>query len=234
MRKILFTDGKHPLVGELSKLLEAEGYEVFVNNSDITTKEGIRELMAKTGTPDAVVISGYANSRASLDGDDADADAIVAAVEENILSAFQAAKHFGTKMLEEGRGTILFLSSIFADKPTGGNPAYAISQGALQMFMRELSMFFGNLGLRSNMIKLAPLASEDVTFESDVVTATYDIETKVPTHLRVDAQDALGAILYFLSDYAKNANGTDLKLDGGLLYFYGDRSYTPVKEVDLP
>ncbi|MBE6999429.1 MAG: SDR family oxidoreductase [Ruminococcaceae bacterium] len=231
MKKILFTDGKHPLVGELAKLLEAKGYEVFVNNSDITTKEGVRALLAKAGAPDALVISGYATSRATLDGDDA--EAIVSAAEENILSAFQAAKHIGTKMLEEGRGTIIFLSSIFADKPTGGNPAYAISQGALQMFMRELAMYYGNMGLRANMIKLAPIAAEDPVFESDVVSATYDIETKVPTHLRVDAEDALGAILYFLGDYAKNANGTDIKLDGGLLYFYHDRVYPRTKEVDL-
>ena len=232
MKKILFTDGKHPLVGELKKLLEAKGYEVFVNHSDITTKEGIRALLAKAGTPDALVISGYATSRAALDGDDV--DAIISAIDENVLSAFQAAKHVGTKMLEEGRGTIIFLSSIFADKPTGGNPAYAISQGALQMFMRELSMYYGNMGLRANMIKLAPIVSEDSAFESDVVSATYDIETKVPTHLRVDAQDALGAILYFLSDFAKNANGTDLKLDGGLLYYCHDRTYAPAKEGDLP
>ena len=58
MKKILFTDGKHPLVGELEKLLEAKGYEVFVNNSDITTKEGVRALLAKAGAPDALVISG--------------------------------------------------------------------------------------------------------------------------------------------------------------------------------
>jgi len=231
MSKILFTDASHPLAGELVCLLKKAGHEVFCASRPLTSKEEVRALISGVGTPDVLIVSGYAGAKETLDG--GNADKIAEAAMANILSAFQTCKHFGCLMAEKGQGRIIYLSSIFADRTCGGNPAYSISQGALQMMMRELALFFGNQGITVNMIKLAPSVKEDENFESDTVAGHYDIETKVPTHQRITAEDAFGAISYLISPAAKNVNGTSLTLDGGLLNYYLDRSYTPVKEADL-
>jgi len=232
MARILFTDASHPLVGELAHLLKEAGHKVFINDRPITSTEEVRALIPQTGTPDVLIVSGYKGSKELLDG--GNADAVFDAAMGNILSAFEACKHLGSLMAEKGQGRIIYLSSIFADRTCGGNPAYSISQGALQMMMKELALFYGNMGITINMIKLAPSAAEDDNFESDYVSGHYDIETKAPTHQRITAEDAFGAIQYLISPFAGNMNGTSLTLDGGLLNFYLDRSYTPVREVDLP
>lgn len=231
MARILITDASHPLVGELAALLRQNGHDVFVNDSDITTRDGIKALVKSVGTPDMLILSEYDQVRATLT--DGAADAIAKAVDRNILSAFFAAKHFGSLMAEKGEGSILFLSSIFADKATGSNPAYSLSCGAMQMMMKELALFYGSMGVRVNMLKLAPSAAEDAVFDSDIVQAVYDVERKAPIKGRVEARDALGAVEYFLSPAARLVNGSDLRIDGGLLYFYHDRDYPLTKEADM-
>ncbi len=231
MAKILITDASHPLVAELAELLRKDGHEVFVNEDDITTRDGIKALVAKVGTPDMLLLSEYHNLRATLT--EGEANVIAETVDHNILSAFFACKHFGSLMAEKGEGTILYLSSVFADKASGANPAYSISCGAMQMMMKELALFYGNQGVRVNMVKLAPSAKEDETFDSDIVQAFYDVERKAPVKGRVEARDALGAVEYFLSPAARLVNGSDLKIDGGLLYFYHDRVYPVAKEADM-
>ena len=83
------------------------------------------------------------------------------------------------------------------------------------------------------MIKLAPTPKEDSTFDSLTIRATYDMDTKTPTERRVTARDALGAVQYLMSDAARNVNGAELRLDGGLLYHYMDRTFEPRREADL-
>lgn len=231
MAKILITDPAHPLAEGLASLLRGAGHEVLLAPGNASSQEEVRELLKKTGAPDLLILSEYSSLREELAG--GSADAIAREVENKLTSAFLYAKHFGAKMAEGGKGGILILGSLAADKPTGAIPAYGMIQGALQMMMKELALFFGNYGVRVNMLKLAPSKEEDEVFASNLIRAYYDPETKTPLKSRVTAEDAFGAVEYFLSPAARMVNGADLRIDGGLLCYYFDRAYKPLREEEL-
>ena len=231
MAKILISDRSHPLAEELASLLREAGHEVTVFPKEPASREEVKALVKEAGTPDLLLLTEYSSLREPLAG--GDADRIAREVEEKLGAAFLLAKHFGAKMAETGKGGILILGSLAADKPTGSIPAYGMIQGALQMMMKELSLYFGNYGVRVNMLKLAPSEKEDAVFDSDLIRAYYDVETKAPIKGRVTARDAFGAVEYFLSDGARLVNGADLRIDGGLLSYYFDRAYDPIREEEL-
>ncbi len=231
MARILITDAKHPLAEELTGLLRAAGHEVYLNREEISTREQMKKLVKEFGTPDLVILTEYTPLRETLT--DGNADVIASEVEKKLVSAFLFAKHFGAKMAETGNGGILILGSIAADKPTASVPAYAMTQGAFEMMTRELALFYGNYGVRVNMVKLGPTKEEDPVFESDLVRAYYDADNKTPLKARVTAEDACGAVEYFLSPAARLVNGAELKIDGGLVQYYFGRGYVPFREEDL-
>ena len=230
MARLLITDGAHPLSEELADQLCAAGHEVYIAPKPAAAPEDVIGWLDRFGVPDGLIVSTYDPVRESLDGGDADilAGAVLGGIEQTYL----ALKHVGTAMADRGGGRVIFLSSIFADKPTGSAPSYSITQGALQMMMKELALLYGHWGLTVNTIKLAPAEAEDPTFDSELVQAAYDTPSKVPTGLRVTARDAAGAIGYFMSDAARNVNGADLRIDGGLLYHYMDRTFDRAKGGD--
>ena len=231
MARLWFTSGAHPMVGALAEALRTDGHEVFVCDLPINTPTDVRALLRAYGVPDGLIASEYNPIRSPIDG--GDADEIARSVEETLGRAFLFLKHVGVAMTERRQGRIIFLSSIFADKPSGSCPSYSLSQGALQMTMKELALHYARFGVTVNMIKLAPAPDEDETFDSPLIRATYDMDTKTPTGRRVCARDALGAIEYLLSDMAENVNGADLRIDGGLLYYYTDRLFESRREADL-
>lgn len=231
MANYLITDAAHPLAEEIAGYLRSKNNTVYINDKDITTREGIKELVSKAGYPDGVIISSYDNAREPIDG--GDPEKIISAAKKNMLSTFNAARHFGALMVEKGTGSIILLSSIFADKPTGCNPAYSISQGSARMVMKELALFYGNNGVRVNMLKLAPCDAEKDTFDSEIVAAVYDIETKSPMRRRIKAADIDPLIELLLSPAGAGINGAEIALDGGLLYHYFDRPYKCKKESEL-
>ena len=231
MAKYVITDASHPAAAAIASRLAARGDEVYLNREDISTVEGVRALIRKTGTPDGVIVSGYAGARATLA--DGDPERIIEMARENIMSGFTTARHYGALMAEAGRGNLLFLSSTCALEPFGADYAYSLSQGALLMLQREMSIFLGRLGVRVNTVLAAPTDEEYPRFESGYIATNYDTATKAPIHRRVTAEEIAKTVEFLLSDAASGIMGEDIRVDGGLTRHYLDRAWSAKKEAEL-
>lgn len=70
-------------------------------------------------------------------------------------------------MAEYGNGKIVIVSSIHCDKPNGSAVMYSISKGCLNMLCKESALYFGRLGIQTNLIEAGAVEGDDKLFESE-------------------------------------------------------------------
>lgn len=145
------------------------------------------------------------------------------ALDYNIKSAFMTTKVFGGYMACQGRGAIVYLSSIHDEKPTGCAFAYSVAKGAVKMLCKEIALFYGRKGVRANVMEIGLTEKQQQTLDSTITPFNYDPLTKIPLGRLAEAEDIAGIVYFLLSEDASFINGADIRVDGGHLLYYIDR-----------
>jgi len=140
----------------------------------------------------------------------------------NAKSAFVCTKAVGKQMQAKQRGSMIYVSSIHAEKPTGSSFAYSASKGAVKMLAREAAVVLGRHGVNVNTIELGPVEGDDERFASDVSLLYDSYRYKVPNAVLGTYEDVAELALFLASDEARFVNGADIRLDGGFLMHYMD------------
>lgn len=140
----------------------------------------------------------------------------------NAKSAFLCTQAAGKQMATAKSGSIIYVSSIHAEKPTGSSWAYSASKGAVKMLAKEAALILGRSGITVNTIELGPLAGDNERFHSGISTLYEDYEYKVPNAVLGSVEDLASLALFLASDQARYLNGADIRLDGGFLLHYMD------------
>ena len=137
-------------------------------------------------------------------------------VEINLFGAFDCARHALARMLAQGRGVILNISSVHEVIPWSGYSAYAASKAALGMMTKTLAQEAAPRGVR--VLALGPGAIQTPINQSvwSDPAASADLLTKIPLGRmgRTDEIAAMAAVL--CSDAASYATGTTVMVDGGM------------------
>lgn len=143
-------------------------------------------------------------------------------IDAGAKSAFIAAQAAGARMAAKGAGTILFIGSIHAEKPTGSSFAFSAAMGAVQMLSREASLALGRHGITVNHIQMGPVLGDDERFGSGISALYEDYRFKVPGTELVTYRDLANLVIFLASQEARHLNGADIRLDGGFLNHYLD------------
>ncbi len=146
-----------------------------------------------------------------------------ACVDRNAKSAFMATKVFAEEIAQAGGGSVVYLSSVHGEKPTGVSFAYSVGKGAVKMLCREMSLFYGRKGVRCNLVEMDATIETVEQLDSAIVPFNYELERKVPLGRATRPADFAGAVAFLISDDAAQINGADLLVDGGHLRWYLDR-----------
>lgn len=138
----------------------------------------------------------------------------------NAKSAFICTQAAGRRMAARQSGTIIFVSSIHAEKPTGSSFAYSVSRSAVKMLAREAALELGRSGVNVNTIEMGPVEGDDATFASAISTLYDDYHYKVPNAVLGTFDDLADAVLFLASDQSRYINGAELRVDGGFVLHY--------------
>ncbi len=144
-------------------------------------------------------------------------------VDRNAKSAFMTAKVMGEVIAKNGGGSIVFLSSLHDEKPTGVAFAYSAGRGAIKMLCKELTLFYGRKRVRCNLVEMDTTLETAELLDSLLVPFNYDIKSKIALRRVTEPEDFAGTVSYLVSDDAAQVNGAEIRVDGGHLYHYGDR-----------
>lgn len=209
------------IAAELEKLRQA-GLEAAVVQIDAASSGEVNDMLRlaepQVGTVDTLVHNNNEVLTASVES--CEEDRFLQCLRANAKTAFVCTQAVGRYMATKPGGSIVYVSSIHAEKPTGSAFAYSAAKGAVKMLAKEAALVLGRHGVRVNTIELGPVKGDDEVFAGTISTLYRDYEYKVPNAVPGNSEDIAELVAFLSSDAARYVNGADIRLDGGFLLHY--------------
>jgi NADP-dependent 3-hydroxy acid dehydrogenase YdfG len=131
----------------------------------------------------------------------------------------------GKILMQNQKGSIIYLNSIHAEKPIGNGFLYSTGCAAVQALCREAALIYGSRSVGCYNVMRGIIEGEELYFTSDYSSIHHNSELRFPKE-RMPAATALNELCAFLlGDGAYILNGSDLNADEGFRLFYGKSGY---------
>jgi NAD(P)-dependent dehydrogenase (short-subunit alcohol dehydrogenase family) len=142
----------------------------------------------------------------------------------NVKGTFLCCQVIGARMAEEGRGSIVNISSVYGMlspvqelyefRRRAGDEfykpiAYSVSKSALYNLTRYLATYWAKSGVRVNTLTLAGVANEQPQEFVDAYTA------RMPLGRMADVREVVGPVVFLASDASSYVTGANVVVDGG-------------------
>jgi len=208
-------------VGE-ARIPQRGGQFVFCCADNPVNEAHANRALALIGSLDVAVVANRYVKRASLLN--STAEMFDETIEQNLSHAWCAARAAAGKIGKEGRGVILFISSIHGEKPSASAPLYSVACGGVNMIVAEAAQDFGRLNIRANQLRCGPIDGDEKIFVGELSETYHDAAGRMPRGYLGSAEEVAAAALFLCSDAASFINGATLTADGGFLgyYLHGD------------
>jgi NAD(P)-dependent dehydrogenase (short-subunit alcohol dehydrogenase family) len=201
---------------------------------DVTDRESIAEatraVEAEWGVPHVLVNNAGLDSPPDAPASEVGPfesypeESFTAVMDVNVKGTFLASQEIGGAMAREGRGSIVNVSSIYGllspvqdlyafrreQGETFVKPvAYSVSKSAILNLTRYLATYWAKAGVRVNTLTLAGVWNDQPSEFLDAYNA------RAPMGRMLEADEALGAVVFLASDASSYVTGSNLVVDGG-------------------
>lgn len=140
-------------------------------------------------------------------------------LEVNLHSQFILAREFGARMLERGRGKIIFTASLLTFQGGVIVPSYAASKGGVGQLMKAFANEWAPHGVQVNAITPGYIRT-DLTHDLQNDPQRHDaIQGRIPAGRWGEADDFKGPVVFLASAASDFVCGEILCVDGGWLAF---------------
>jgi len=206
---------------EFAARMRGEGYDVHAMQLDITDKASITSLseqvMERFGRVDVLVNSAVVGPGGGFE--EQTPEHWETSAQGNMGGLFAMCKAFVPAMVEQGRGSIINISSIYgvvANDPTlyeGTDmkqpPDYTFVKAGMINFTRYLANYYGKQGVRANCICPGGYFNE----QPEPFLENYN--RRCPLGRMLENEDIKGAVVFLASDASAYVTGVPLMVDGG-------------------
>ncbi|WLR43484.1 SDR family oxidoreductase [Bacillus carboniphilus] len=230
MKTALVTGASGGIGLEIVQKLLADGYIVFAHyfanarpleqlkdeclfpiQSDLSTIEGVSQLVKSIGHVDALVL----NSGTDLIGmiQDVSEQKLDHLIHLHLKSPFMLVKKLIPSMIQNKKGSIVVTSSIWGQTGAALEVAYSMVKGGQISFVKALAKELAMSNIRVNAIAPGAIQTKmmDVYSKEELET----IEEEIPMGRLGDAKEVASAVSYLLSDEASYITGQVLSVNGG-------------------
>jgi len=134
----------------------------------------------------------------------------------NFISPIILTRQFLKNKLIKNNGSIIFISSIAANKVSYGTILYSSSKSALNSAMKSFALELAPSKIRVNSVSPGMVKTDFILKNNNSIDQNQlnEDEKKYPFGYG-EVEDVANAIVFLVSDAAKWITGTDLILDGG-------------------
>ena len=130
----------------------------------------------------------------------------------NVKGVFLGMKHVVPPMRENGRGSIINMSSIAGLAGVAGHTCYGGSKGAVRLMTKDMAMEVADTGIRVNSIHPGAIDTKMIREEGP---SMEEFEEMHPVGRVGEPVDVAFGALYLASRESKFVTGTELVIDGG-------------------
>ena len=200
-------------------IIEAAGGEATFRKANVSDPDDVAALFAmmddRWGGVDALVNNaGIDGERAKIwEGKAADWKKVI---DVNLMGTYFGIKEATTRMVPQGAGVILNISSVHEKIPWGGHTAYCAAKAGVGMMVKSLALELADSGVR--VLNLAPGAiktdiNKDVWSDPEQLK---DLKKKMPVNRMGTVDEVADMAVMLLSDASSYLTGTTVYLDGGM------------------
>lgn len=138
-------------------------------------------------------------------------------LEVNLSSQFVITRELGNRMLDRGRGKIIFIASMLSFQGGITVPAYAASKGGVAQLTKALANEWAPRGVNVNAIAPGYFHTDvNTDLERDPKRGPAILE-RIPAGRWGEPEDLAGAVVYLASRASDYVHGSILAVDGGWL-----------------
>jgi len=238
---IVFTGGAGHIIGELvesfaaqgaicistdlrieklemqKKALEGRGLDIVVRSFDVVDKDQwikvINEVVEKYGRIDALINGAGINAPSTFF--EVDVEAFRKIIDVNLIGTLNGCLVVGRYMVDNGRGSIVNISSTSADPPLSKAFAYSASKAGVTNLTKNIAREFGKTGVRVNSLRpgFFPTEWNKKNFLSD--DRINEILHHTPMGRFGLPSELVGAVQWLISDSSSFVTGSEIVVDGG-------------------
>jgi NAD(P)-dependent dehydrogenase (short-subunit alcohol dehydrogenase family) len=198
-------------LAETADLIRQTGGEVLTVLCDVSEAAAIDDLCERTlgefGPVDALVHNAMAMHFPALK------DVTLELWDQTFATAPRAAlllcQQLIPGMAERGRGGIVFVSSVLAQRPNPNGLPYVAAKGALEAMGRQLAMAFADAGIRVNTLAPGRIASRREVSEDSLPNEL------IPLGRAGTPAEMAAIVAFLLSDQSSYITGQVIHADGG-------------------
>lgn len=197
------------LVGELSEITRVEAYSIDFLNVDgysLTLKRILKDFGSFE-----VLIHGAGVSYRDIFHEMTELH-FEELLSINLKPLYYISKEIIPRMIEEKKGSIISISSIWGSKPASMEVAYAMTKGALEQFTRSLASELSHMNIRVNAI--APGGVDTKLLANLTDQEKHDFIEDIPFK-RLAKPEEVAELAAFLIEKGTYITGQVLTMDGG-------------------
>lgn len=213
--------------GAADRLIEQIGYEDRISPATVdafdieAVRDFVDEHLAKLGVPHGLFNLTTGSSGAAMD--DLTPELLDQSAHRSLSCAFDLAHRVGTKMVAQGRGSIVLTSSMYGtvapnpaayEPPMVPNPIdYGACKAGVQAMARYFAAMWGQSQVRCNSLSPGPFPKLEI--QRDNPSFIDRLAASNPSKRIGRREEIAGPALFLLSDAASYVNGQNLAVDGG-------------------
>jgi NAD(P)-dependent dehydrogenase (short-subunit alcohol dehydrogenase family) len=179
--------------------------------ADLGDLDSVDSLIQQSGPVDIIVNNAGAFPVAATV--DQDVDSFERIFDTNVRGAYFLVAKLVPHMVEEGRGSIVNVTSIAASKGIPGASVYSASKSALASLTRTWAAEFAPHGIRVNSVAPGPTRTDGVLVEWG--ESIEDMAKGLPLGRTARAHEIAQAILFLASPRASYMTGATMHVDAG-------------------
>lgn len=201
----------------LKEELAKKGLSIESMQLDVTRKESWEKLLAeaikKYGRVDGLINGAGINSPSNFF--DIDLEVFREIFNVNLMGTMCGCMVIGKHMVDNGRGSIINISSTSADPPLSKAFAYSASKAAVTNITKNIAREFGKTGVRVNALRPGFFPTNWNKKNFLTPERTKSIIDHTPMGRFGEPSELIGAVQWLLSDDSSFVTGSEIIVDGG-------------------